>query len=265
MEPWRHRGTAQARHISSFSSSTVTLGPKYCVPKLNSIIGRYKRRESSKEARFQILYQALLLIDSVHCLYTYLYSFGLRLLLLCCLPTTSLLLTHLTLRTCSYFVFSQYYILVTYSRTRSHFFLAMGPRVTAPYYSSGLRARFLTDGMRLDQRDADGGRSPPKYADIEYEIDEQKYLARSKARMAAGGLPTEVPPGWPQKLEGPLVWSSNDFPNEDEYVYTLTDDDKTELLYALHSFKSKFLPGAGRQLIRILLSAPGRRPPDPES
>jgi len=120
----------------------------------------------------------------------------------------------------------------------------MGPRVTAPYYSSGLRARFLADGMRVDQRDANGGgRSPPKYADIEYEIDVQKYLARSKARMAAGGLPTEVPAGWPQKLEGPLVWSSNDFPNEDEYVYKLTDDDKTELLYALHSFKSKLLPG----------------------
>ncbi|KAK0644660.1 hypothetical protein B0T16DRAFT_460692 [Cercophora newfieldiana] len=107
--------------------------------------------------------------------------------------------------------------------------------MTQNYYSRGLRARFATDGIRAEQ--ARIAAAAPSYADIDYEIDEQKYLARSKARVEAGGLPAEVPGGWPTKLEGPLAWSSDSFQDESEYVYTLTDDDKTELLAALKTFK----------------------------
>ncbi|KAK1753878.1 putative taurine catabolism dioxygenase TauD [Echria macrotheca] len=116
----------------------------------------------------------------------------------------------------------------------------MSPPVEAPrpaYYSQGLRARFQTDGIRAEMARVAAAESGTEYADIGYEIDEKKFLARTRARLAAGGLPTEVPAGWPAKLEGPLVWSSDSFPSEDEYVYTLTEADKTELLHALHSFK----------------------------
>lgn len=111
--------------------------------------------------------------------------------------------------------------------------------MTQQYYSRGLRARFVTDGIRAEQ--AKIAAAAPTYADIGYEIDEQKYLARSKARLEAGGLAAEVPGGWPTKLEGPLCWTSDSFQDESEYVYTLTEEDKVELLAALKNFKGKFL------------------------
>lgn len=107
-----------------------------------------------------------------------------------------------------------------------------------PYYSQGLRARFNIDRVRLEQADVDARLNGGKCADIEYEVDEAKYRARSTARVKAGGLPTSVPDGWPTKLSGPLVWTSNSFPSEDEYVYHLTPSDKTEILAALAFFKS---------------------------
>ncbi|KAK4466358.1 hypothetical protein QBC42DRAFT_166882 [Cladorrhinum samala] len=106
----------------------------------------------------------------------------------------------------------------------------------APYYSQGLRARFNIDRIRLEQAasEAAGGR----YADIQYDVDEAKYRARSEARLKAGlNLPTAVPDGWPTKLTGPLTWSSGSFPDESEYVYHLTPADKAEILLALASFK----------------------------
>ncbi|KAK3934286.1 putative taurine catabolism dioxygenase TauD [Diplogelasinospora grovesii] len=109
------------------------------------------------------------------------------------------------------------------------------------YYSQGLRARFQTDGIRAEQ--AALAAKAEAYADIAYEVDETKYLARSEARVKAGGLPTSVPAGWPTALKGPLVWTSNDFPEENEYVYTLTNDDKAELLEALKHFKEHGLDG----------------------
>jgi len=110
--------------------------------------------------------------------------------------------------------------------------------MTQQYYSRGLRARFVTDGIRAEQ--AKAAANAAGYADIDYDIDEKKYLARAKARVRAGGLPTEVPAGWPTELEGPLLWSSDSFPDESEYVYTLTDADKAELLTALKKFRGLF-------------------------
>jgi len=114
----------------------------------------------------------------------------------------------------------------------------MSSNAPEPYYSHGLRARFQIDGIRAEQQAKE---EPGKYADIQYEIDEQKYRARAAARVAAGGLPTSVPAGWPSKLEGPLVWSSDSFQSEKEYVYELTVDDKAELLDALVQYKRKYL------------------------
>ncbi|KAK0708519.1 hypothetical protein B0H67DRAFT_341743 [Lasiosphaeris hirsuta] len=110
-----------------------------------------------------------------------------------------------------------------------------------PYYSQGLRARFQVDGVRAEQAAASAGEA---YADISYEIDEEKYLARAAARVKAGNLPTEVPAGWPKELTGPLVWDSSSFPDESEYVYTLSAADKAELLSALAVFKTHNLDGS---------------------
>ncbi|KAI0602175.1 hypothetical protein F4775DRAFT_227399 [Biscogniauxia sp. FL1348] len=109
------------------------------------------------------------------------------------------------------------------------------------YYSQGLRKKFLIDGMKLPKTDSLPKPEPP--ADIGYDVDEEAFLRRCEASRASGGLPTSVPDGWPTRLEGPLVWSKNDFQNESEYVYNLTDADKAELETALKRFKEMGIDG----------------------
>lgn len=105
------------------------------------------------------------------------------------------------------------------------------------YYSQGLRNRFKIDGLRV----AESFSAPQeRSADIGYEVDEVKYRRRSEARLRAGGLSTTVPTGWPAEVSGPLVWSGDDFSDETEYVYELSDADKEEIVGALNYFKGKY-------------------------
>jgi len=105
------------------------------------------------------------------------------------------------------------------------------------YYSQGLRAKFHIDGIRAEQAKLE---TSGRFADIGYEVEEDKYRARSEARVKAGGLPDAVPAGWPAELKGPLVWGSDSFPDEKEYVYNITEEDKTELLDALEYFNGEW-------------------------
>ncbi|KAK3174876.1 hypothetical protein OEA41_002122 [Lepraria neglecta] len=75
------------------------------------------------------------------------------------------------------------------------------------------------------------------YADIEYKIDENKYDARSQARIRAGGLETSLPIGWPNALDKRLVWTGADLEDEGQYVLSLGDAEKAELVAALRHFK----------------------------
>ncbi|KAL4965150.1 TauD/TfdA family dioxygenase [Aspergillus stella-maris] len=117
------------------------------------------------------------------------------------------------------------------------------PFVVAPeaYYSSGLRARFLLDADRTAAKPKT--HSPATYAKIGYEVDEVAYRKRVQASLAAEDLPQKVPAGWPTRLSGPLVWDKEDFPDETEYVYYLTDEDKREISEALEIFKGFGLGG----------------------
>ena len=110
-------------------------------------------------------------------------------------------------------------------------------KVVEDYYSTGLRARFRLDAARTPvQPDV-------KYADIGYDVNEEAFTRRAAARLAAGGLPTAVPEGWPTRLEGPLVWSAQDFnEGEEEYVYMLNEADKVEIEQALVFFKGTYTP-----------------------
>lgn len=110
----------------------------------------------------------------------------------------------------------------------------MMPDAQIDYYSQGLRERFRIDALKLQPPAID---KDEKYADIDYQIDEAKYMARSKAIVRAGGLETKVPAGFPKTLEGPLVWKGTDFQDEDEYVIRLEESDKAELQQALDYFK----------------------------
>lgn len=110
------------------------------------------------------------------------------------------------------------------------------------YYSHGLRARFFVDAQRAPSLPLEAKEEP--YADIGYDVNEEAFRRRSKARLEAGGLPKTVPVGWPSEVSGPLVWSKGDFDGEQaeaSYVYYLTDADKAEIRDALKTFKGTYL------------------------
>ncbi|CAN8101592.1 unnamed protein product [Discula destructiva] len=121
--------------------------------------------------------------------------------------------------------------------------MASNTHVSSPtmlqYYSSKTKQKFgLGPFTRLR-----GASPPPRYADIGYEFDEQKYIDRTQARLQAGGLGTELPHGWPQALEGPLVWTGSDFEDDSELVYCLSGTDKAEIRAALLHFRGLGLEG----------------------
>jgi len=102
-----------------------------------------------------------------------------------------------------------------------------------PYYSHGLRKTFLIDALKPTVKTT----IPQEAADIGYEVDEEKFLARAQRQIQLGGLETEIPFGWPQSLQRSLVWEPSNVKEED-YVYLLTEDDKIEIETALEYFKS---------------------------
>lgn len=103
-----------------------------------------------------------------------------------------------------------------------------------PYYSYGLRERYRLDALKLPVVGKE-----QVYADIEYRADYAKYLDRSAARMRAGGLESQVPNGWPRVLKGPLVWTATDFSDETEFVHSLSEAGKAEIVDALKNFRGK--------------------------
>ena len=101
------------------------------------------------------------------------------------------------------------------------------------YYSPGLRHRFNVDASKIPITKP----ISQEPVDISYDANEAKYLARVKKRVAAGGLETTVPEGWPTAVEGPLVWDKDTFQDSSEYIYYLTEEDKAEIQEALEYFK----------------------------
>lgn len=105
-----------------------------------------------------------------------------------------------------------------------------------PYYSHGLRKKFIIDGLKSPATSVpfEGA------AEIGYEVDEEKYLARVLKRGNDESRETEVPPDWPQSLDGPLVWEPSDIA-ESDFVYHLTAMDKLEIDKALEYFKGRYI------------------------
>lgn len=120
-------------------------------------------------------------------------------------------------------------------------FAAAVPPVYNDYYSAGLRARYNIDAERAAVKAASHPTAPPNepYATIGYDVDEAAFRRRAAARVAAGGLPTAIPHGWPTKLAGPLVWSKPDVDEESKYMHVLSDQDKVEIQSALNAFKGE--------------------------
>ncbi|VUC33980.1 unnamed protein product [Clonostachys rosea] len=93
-----------------------------------------------------------------------------------------------------------------------------------PYYSSGIRERFLLHAS-----------SPPatakniKYAELDYEFDDIAYQKRSLARVTTEKLTKVLPKGWPADVQGPLSWSGKDFPDETPFIYMISTEENQEI------------------------------------
>ncbi|KAJ1327397.1 TauD/TfdA family dioxygenase [Microdochium nivale] len=113
--------------------------------------------------------------------------------------------------------------------------------VPESYYTQGLRRRYQLDSLKSEQATTVAAIDPP--ADIGYDVDEEAFKRRWAKTTADEHRATTVPDGWPQQLDGPLVWDAADFHNEDEFVYQLTDTDNAEIRGALEFFKEQGVDG----------------------
>ncbi|KAF5330692.1 hypothetical protein D9619_006049 [Psilocybe cf. subviscida] len=75
--------------------------------------------------------------------------------------------------------------------------------------------------------------------DIQYHPDYSKYVARTARRLAEHpNLPNlPLPSGFPDKVEGPIVWKGEDWTSEEQWVYKLSDAELQEIDEAVHHFK----------------------------
>lgn len=76
--------------------------------------------------------------------------------------------------------------------------------------------------------------------DIQYHPDLVKYKERTARRLAQNPdlLKATLPPGFPAKVEGPIVWEGKDWTSEDQWVYKLSNDELQEIDDALKHFES---------------------------
>ncbi len=105
------------------------------------------------------------------------------------------------------------------------------------YYSPGLRGKYQLDAVKKPVPAIS-----ETYADIGYVTDKAQWMARTEARLRAGGLEKELPAGWPKVIEGPMVWSADSFKNEDDFVVRLTEEDISEIASALKHFNGDLFP-----------------------
>ncbi len=86
----------------------------------------------------------------------------------------------------------------------------------------------------------------PKQPDISYHPDLEKYRLRTARRFQLDPHLAHVPlpKNFPPQVEGPNVWEGNDWTNEEQWVYQLSETQLKEIDEALEHFKGvSFLLG----------------------
>ncbi|KAG2009034.1 taurine catabolism dioxygenase TauD [Coprinopsis cinerea AmutBmut pab1-1] len=75
--------------------------------------------------------------------------------------------------------------------------------------------------------------------DIGYHPDEAKWKERTARRLSEDpSLPnTPLPDGFPSQVLGPIVWEGKDWECEDQWVYTLSEEQLQEIDFGLKHFK----------------------------
>ncbi|KAK6497244.1 hypothetical protein TWF506_004718 [Arthrobotrys conoides] len=97
----------------------------------------------------------------------------------------------------------------------------------------------MSEGI-LDFKLAGPGEQP----DIEYHPDPAKYHARTELRLKNDPeLPkTPLPAGFPDKVEGPIVWEGKDWTDERQWVYQLNEAELEEIDDAIKYFQNLNIP-----------------------
>lgn len=77
--------------------------------------------------------------------------------------------------------------------------------------------------------------------DIHYHPDYSKYVERTTRRLTENpDLPNEpLPTGFPDQVEGPIVWRGDEWTNEEQWVYKLSDAELQEIDNAVQYFKGR--------------------------
>ncbi|ORX47741.1 taurine catabolism dioxygenase TauD, TfdA family protein [Hesseltinella vesiculosa] len=74
--------------------------------------------------------------------------------------------------------------------------------------------------------------------DITYLPDKKNWQARTARRLAEEDLPKDLPDGFPEKLDGPKLWTGSDYQDkESEWVYELNEQELNEIKAALQDFE----------------------------
>ena len=79
----------------------------------------------------------------------------------------------------------------------------------------------------------------PAQPDIDYHPDLAKYKACTARRLEQNPelLKATLPPGFPAKVEGPIVWEGKDWTSEEQWVYKLRDEELQEIEEAMKHFE----------------------------
>lgn len=79
-----------------------------------------------------------------------------------------------------------------------------------------------------------------KQPDIQYHPSYDNYIERRARRLAENpDLPNApLPRGFPNRVDGPIVWGGKDWKSEDQWVYRLSAAELKEIDDALQQFKS---------------------------
>ena len=77
--------------------------------------------------------------------------------------------------------------------------------------------------------------------DIEYAPIRQKWLDRIERRLNTEKLSTEMPKGFPKRLDSDLVWDGQKLPATYDWTYQLSSEDLEEIKQAVAYFRGKSL------------------------
>lgn len=85
--------------------------------------------------------------------------------------------------------------------------------------------------------------------DISYHPDFTKFQLRTERLKNQRPPNAGLPPGFPKKLEGPIVWEGKDFTNESEWTLPLNEENLEEIHNALLYFKGQWFSGISQQFL----------------